>query len=102
MYRFSTPTHTFKFNTEVNDFQEILITYAQNGNIILEKHKDELSFSDDGKQASFKMTQEESSLFESNRTAAIQVRVLTKTGDSFASPICKCSIEPVIHCGCLE
>lgn len=101
MYRFTTPTHTFKFTTEVTDFTEILITYYQNGRILLEKHIGDLTISENGKQVSFKLTQEESGLFDCNKPVSVQVRVLTDTGDSFASAISECKVEPVLHCGCL-
>lgn len=101
MYRFTTPTHTFTFQYDVRDYQEILITYAQKARIVLEKHKTDLTISEDGKTAYFKLTQEESALFDCYASVSVQVRVLTDTGDSFASAITECRVEPVLHCGCL-
>lgn len=101
MYRFTTPTHTFTFRYDVSNYQEILITYVQKSQIVLEKHKSDLVISEDGKTASFKLTQEESSLFDCPVPVYIQVRVLTDTGDSFASSITECRVDPVLHCGCL-
>lgn len=101
MYRFTTPTHTFRFSTEVNEAREILITYAQNGKIVLEKHKDELTISDDGKMASFMLSEEESAKFSAFRPVSVQVRILTSGGESFASAVQEVSVMPVLHECCL-
>lgn len=81
MYRFTTPTHTFKFQTDPQQFEEIEITYAQGGKVILVKHKEDLTFSNDN-NAYFVMTQDESSKFNQNRIAYVQVRVMTKNGST--------------------
>lgn len=101
MYRFTTPTHTFHFSTEVTEAREVLITYAQNGKIVLEKHKDELTISEDGKAASFMLTEDESALFSAFRPVSVQVRVLTSGGESLASAVQEVSVLPVLHDCCL-
>ena len=101
MYRFTTPTHEFHLSLDVSRSSELLITYSQSGRIILEKHKSDLDISDDGKTVSFKMSQTESALFNSENPVSLQVRVLTSSGDSFASPIKEVSIMPVLHNGVL-
>ena len=107
MIRATTPTHRFFFddNPEEN-FQIILITYAQNGKIILEKHKEDLSFDScdrlDGKTvyiASLKFTQEETNKFAANPkgTVNIQVRAVTYDGEAIASDISQISVENVLN-----
>ena len=45
MIRATTPKHSFTFDVNPEEtFSEILITYAQNGKIVLEKHKSDLTF----------------------------------------------------------
>ena len=46
MYRATTPTHSFIFDIDPDEtFRTILITYAQEGDIVLEKGKSDLTFS---------------------------------------------------------
>lgn len=41
MYRATTPKHIFTLPIPTSNCKDILITYAQKGKIIIEKHKDE-------------------------------------------------------------
>lgn len=103
MYIFTTPKHPFRFPESVNpaDLAEILITYSQAGKIILEKHKDELTFGENN-TVWFMFTQEESGLFRPNVRAEIQVRILFATGECYASRKKQVEILPVLHDGVLE
>lgn len=84
MYRFTTPTHRFKFKTNPYQFADIEITYTQQGNIVMVKYKEDLSF-DENNIVYFVLTQEESSKFKEKIPAKLQVRVLTSAGRVFAS-----------------
>lgn len=107
MIRATTPTHTFFFDDNPKEnFEIILITYAQNNRIILEKHKEDLSFSSckglDGKTvyiASLKLTQKETNKFAANPKGIvnIQVRAVTYEGDAIASNISQISVENVLN-----
>ena len=107
MIRATTPTHTFFFDVDPEEsFQKILITYAQNGKIVLEKNKEDLSFSScesfDGKTvyiASLKLTQEETNLFTAKPKGivSIQIRAITPDGDAIASYISDISVENVLN-----
>ena len=107
MYRATTPKHTFIFEVDPEEmFEQILITYVQNGEIILEKEKSDLTFSDDGcgcgcnkYSASLELSQEEANLFsaESRSTATVQVRVRTYDGHVFASDEKHISVKNVLN-----
>lgn len=80
IYRASTNEQTFEFDFDVSGMTEIQITYRQKREIVLEKHMSDLSFSDDGCDASFVMTQEEANLFTPG-FVSIQARLYSEEGD---------------------
>ena len=81
----TTPTHTFKlpFNTEV--IKELKITYAQDGQIKLEKRYKDCTLNED--EVSIKLTQEETFLFDAIKNIEVQMRILTQAGDALSSDI---------------
>lgn len=81
LIRATTPTHYFTF-PEIA-FARILITYAQEGEIILEKNESDLTWN--GNVASVTLTQEETNLFQAGVDAKRQVRTLTEEGDALVS-----------------
>ena len=95
MFRATTPVHTFVFKEDPTEFEKILITYAQNGQILLEKTKEDLDFdtydpTECGNTmytASLQLTQEETKLFQaqSGSSAKVQVRVKDSEGNVWAS-----------------
>ena len=106
MSRATTPTHFFRIAIDPDTCKEILITYKQRGEIVLEKRKDDLSFSvEEGEETkyicSFKLTQEETNQFRQGdrktEIAQIQMRILTLGGDSLKSNIVEVSVEDVLN-----
>lgn len=95
LWRASSPTHTFKFGFDPSEWDVILITYAQEKNIILEKGKSDLVF--DGNLAYLTLTQEEANLFSPKYIVKIQVRVAKNNGTSFPSRITYVPIEDVLN-----
>lgn len=84
MYRATTPTHTFELPFDYEQFvDKILITYKQGNDIILEKTETDIEH--DKKTVSFQLSQEETNLFSGDSVVRIQVRVLTKGGESIVS-----------------
>lgn len=100
----STPTHFFTFPIKADDIDKILITYMQDGQIVLQKSKDDLEFEekelDDGSAiivGSFQFTQEESLLFDGRKPKyCIQVKVKTNAGDVLVSDVRYYDVEPDI------
>lgn len=99
MFRATTPLHKFVFDLDPELFKEILITYAQNGRIIVEKRKEDLSFEpadNDCYQASVKLTQAEANRFRAGEVN-IQIRVLTLGGDALACEIKTIPVKDVLN-----
>lgn len=101
MIRATTPTHTFVFSIDPDNFKTILITYSQGGVTVLEKGKDDLTFEQDGESwfASYRLTQEETKKFKAraNAFANVQVRVLTYADEAMASDIMTVSVRDVLN-----
>lgn len=106
MYRATTPTHKFCFGKiDPQSFKEIRITYAQNGNIVFEKTKDNLIFwtEETGEglhyHASLKLTQIETNMFKPivNSYISIQIRACDYSGNVVASNIVKVPVLDVLN-----
>ena len=101
MYRATTPRHTFVFNVNPEEtFQTILITYAQDNEIVLEKGKEDLTFTASGEsefEATLTLTQEETKLFSNKSSVKVQVRVLTYNGEAAASTKMTIPVNDVLN-----
>ena len=110
MIRATTPKHIFLFEpyTDPADFAKILITYTQGDKIVLEKTKDDLTMEtiiDEGTnellgyKAWFRMTQEETKLFQANsgKNVKVQVRALTVEGEALASDKRIVTVQDVLN-----
>jgi hypothetical protein len=96
MVRATTPTHYFTLPSGYEDnISELLVTYAQNLEIVLEKRKNDATF--DGSIFYFTLTQEETNLFDANYSVELQIRIKTNDGQSVASPIYKMTVERVLN-----
>ena len=105
MIRATTPKHVFAFETDPSEFSRILVTYGQDGYIILEKDQDDMTFetitdTDTGETeylAWYRLSQEETLRFhpeqglpychnkEKHSKVLVQIRALTSSGEAFAS-----------------
>lgn len=107
MIRATTPRHVFIFDQNPDDYSKILITYSQNGSIVLEKHKDDLTIEtmenpETGEskwKAWYRLTQEETKSFVSSpaRQVSVQIRVLTTGGESLASEKRLLQVQDVLN-----
>jgi len=105
VYRATTPTHTFVFDVDPDElFKTILISYAQDSTVILEKTKDDLNFDEatDCKgnkvyEASLQLTQEETNYFNADKTVSVQVRVLTYDDEAIAFDKATLSVKDVLN-----
>lgn len=112
MFRATTPKHTFLFDVDPDaTFKEILITYAQNGQVILDKRKADMTFTEgtdiDGNTtylASVQLTQQETNLFKTKNgpKVTVQVRVLTTDDEVFAFDKMTVSLQDVLNDEVLE
>lgn len=95
MYRATTPTHIFDIGTEASALSKILITYKQNGSVILEKDKDAVEC--DGNLVKVKLTQEETNLFQCNKNADVQIRIKTEDGTVMASSVMNIYVNEILN-----
>ena len=110
MYRATTPKHIFAFDVDPETtFKQILITYSQGDQIVLEKTKADLTFDEERDCHNMyvcwlRLTQEEANLFDRNKSTAyqVQVRVLTYSGEAVAFPIERRSVDAVLNDEVLE
>lgn len=75
MHRSSTPTFTINLATDVQACDEIILTFKQQGEIKLEKHRSDLEI--EGSKISYTMTQEESRAFKARRPVSMQAELKT-------------------------
>lgn len=94
MYRATTPTHVFQFDIDADEFEKILITYAQCGENVLNLNKEDLQIN--GKTASVKLEEETTKAFKANAPVYIQVRAVLN-GSSMASAIVKADVKEVLN-----
>ena len=115
MYRGTTPTHKFCFGeTDPNLFKEILVTYVQNDEIVLEKRKEDLVITSEditsGEKtvthyhATVRLTQEEANAFSADpkSTVSIQLRAIDTAGNVMASNKMRFSVLDVLNDEVLE
>lgn len=108
MIRATTPKHMFYFESDPSVYSKILITYMQNGGIVLEKTKDDLIIEevaapcDETKTvyvAWFRLTQEETKMFQAGpgNQVIVQVRVLTTANEALASDKKVFNVQDVLN-----
>ena len=107
MIRLTTPIQRFTFDTDPSVFASILITYKQEGQIIVEKTEEDLEMEFDNQKSVwnvwFRFTQEETKRFKSTEPPVkappvrVQVRVLTHEGEALASEKYTLSVEDVLN-----
>ena len=85
MDRGTTPVHTFTLPFNADVFTELKITYAQNNQIKLIKRLEDCTV--DGQSISYKLTQEETFLFDLAHKVQIQLRGLDVQGNVMSSRI---------------
>lgn len=121
MFRATTPTHTFIFDVDPEEtFKSILISYAQDGEVLVEKEKEDLTIEEkedpNGNkywEASVTLTQAETKKFSANneacwgsqdstKTVDVQVRALTYTDQAVASDKMTVMVKDVLNDEVLE
>jgi hypothetical protein len=85
MRRGTTPTHTFSLPFSVETISALRITYAQNGEIVMNKTEGDVTA--EGQEISVTLTQEETLKFSDKSNVEIQLKILSTSGDVLASPV---------------
>lgn len=112
MYRGTTPNQIFKLDFLLTNEASIFITYSQNDEVVIEKDIEEISKTTDETTGfsilSFKMTQDESLLFEPEmydqnhmiiNPVSIQIRIKFEDSTAIASDYVRASISEVLKDG---
>lgn len=95
MFRYTTPRHTFTFPQDPSTYLGIRITYKQNGEIVLQKEKEDMTF-ETGNKASYQLTQEETSRFKAGHDVKFQAHVQVQDGNVYASEEMTLRVKDVI------
>lgn len=90
MTRGSTPTFIFALPADSAVYTAIDIYFVQNGSVVLDKQKGELTAS--GNEVSFTMSEAESLKFTASVPAEIQIRLVTGEGRILISEIRKLAV----------
>ena len=96
MFRGTTPTNTFTTNLDLSTAEVIYITYQQNGQDIIEKNINDITFGEGS--LSVELTQEDT-LKLSDREVLIQIRAKFPNGKAVASNIIKTPAEMILKDG---
>lgn len=105
MYRASTPRHVFYFDIDPElYFKSIQITYSQDGNQVLVKNKDDLTFGTEETEgevqylAYFQLSQEDTRAFDKTTPfVSLQVRMLDQHDNVITSPIVRFRVQKVLN-----
>ena len=95
MTRGTTPTHTFTFSVDLSDVKDFVITYVQQGKIVLEKKKSDCTISEN--KIAVTLTQEETLKFDHKTMVEMQAKVLMNGGTVLASNIFTAYVSRVLN-----
>lgn len=101
MYRGTTPTNAFTTALDLSDADVIYITYKQDGAVVIEKTKDDITFGttdDDRYTLTIGLTQEETLAF-STSTVYIQIRARFSDGRVVASNVVPATVQQILKEG---
>lgn len=112
MYRATTPTHVFWFNDidPEENFQKVLITYVQDGETLLEKTKEDLTFGTANKNGEvchygcITLTQAETNMISADKSmpTEIQMRVMDYYGNVMATNKIRLTANDVLNDSIME
>lgn len=91
MRKGTTPSFSFTLPFDTSVVEKAKVIFKQDNRIVLEKYNEQCTL--DGNTIHVKLTQEETYLFESDKYAKMQLRVLTTGGDALASEIFEVFVE---------
>ena len=91
----TTPTHIFTLSVNPSTLKTVLITYAQDGKIIVEKTLDDCEVS--GNTISVTLTQTDTLAIRATGYVQVQVRAITEDGEALTSNIMRAVMEPALN-----
>lgn len=91
----STPTHTFSTPYEKSLVDRAIITYWQNGKIVLEKHTEDIDIQD--RQMITELSQEDTLSFDEKGDVKMQIKVKLTNGKVIPSNDMYASVKDVLN-----
>lgn len=95
IYQGSTPTNEISVPFPAETIAEAVITYEQDGAVVLEKHTEDLAIADYSVTA--ELTQEETLRFDADKMVVIQIKVKTTNGKVIPSDKMYASVYEVLN-----
>ena len=95
--RGTTPTHVFNTDVDLSDCEEIYVTYAQKGTVIINKYIDDLELTSE--TVAVTLTQTDTLKLDTVYNVEIQIRALFDDGTAIASNIIAVDVKRILKDG---
>ena len=86
---------TIKTPVDPNEYSAILVTFAQSGNVLVEKTKPNLELTEDS--VVVKLDQDDTKLFDATKLAMMQIRCYRSQYDAPGSAIFDIAVSPALN-----
>ena len=97
MYRGTTPIHRFTFGFPKETVDAIYITYEQNGQLRIEKTKEDITFEDG--YISVRLSQEDTLKFTEIGPVEVQIRFTDMSENAYASNVITTRVDRILKEG---
>lgn len=95
--RGTTPTNIFNVNVDLTDAEDIIISYAQKGNVVINKFIEDIDITEEA--LSTTLTQTETLKLDAAYNVDIQIRALFDDGTAIASDIISVDVGKILYEG---
>lgn len=95
--RGTTPTNIFNVNVDLTEAEDIIISYAQKGNVVINKMIDDIDVTEES--LSTTLTQTETLKLDAAYDVDIQIRALFDDGTAIASDIITVDVGKILYEG---
>ncbi len=95
--RGTTPTNIFNVNVDLTEAEDIIISYAQKGNVVINKMISDIDVTED--TLSTTLTQTETLKLDATYNVEIQIRALFDDGTAIASDIISVDVGAILYEG---
>ena len=95
--RGTTPTNIFNVNVDLTEAEDIIISYAQKGSVVINKMIDDIDVTEEA--ISTTLTQTETLKFDAAYDVEIQIRALFDDGTAIASDIITVDVGKILYEG---
>ncbi len=97
MRRGTTPTHVFNTDVDLSTAAVVWLTYKQGGKILFTKDQSDMTITEDS--ISVMLTQEETLMFDTDRTVKIQIRARFTDDTAIASNVIQTTANAILKEG---